>query len=517
MQTENQDAVIAFLHEKLPEAHTVETHISRLFIGAQTVYKLKKAVRLSYVDLGTADKRLACCGREVELNRLTAPALYRGVRRITRAADGLAFDGPGALADAVVEMARFDEAGLADRLAAEGRLTPALAEAMAGEIARFHARAPVRLPPPSGSAAIAAVLEINRRALRPSGRLFGDAAVERLTGAQAARLAALRGLADSRARAGRVRRCHGDLHLRNIVVIDGQPVLFDCLEFDDAMATVDVLYDLAFVVMDLIHRGLGEAANVLFNRYLDLAGDSGGLALMPLFLAMRATVRGHIAGGAAAEGGPAAAGLRAEAAAYLGLAEGLLAPRGGARIVAIGGFSGSGKSTVARGLAPLLGPAPGAREISSDRTRKALLRVAPRTRLPAEAYRPAVSAAVYGQLLAGAQAAAAAGQAVVVNAVFDRPADRAAVAAVAARAGVPFTGIWLDAPEAVLVGRVEQRRADPSDADAGVVRAQMGHDPGAIGWVRIDAAGTPAEVLERVAAACINGLQGPQKFACEWP
>lgn len=517
MQTENQAAVIAFLHEKLPQAHTVETHISHLFIGEQTVFKLKKAVRLAYVDLGTAERRLACCGREVELNRLTAPSLYRGVRRITLGPAGPEFDGSGPLLDAVVEMERFDENGLADRMAAEGRLTPALVEAMAVGIARFHARAPVRLPPPPGSAAIAAVLDINRRALEPSRALFGAAAVERLADRQAAMLAARARLADSRARAGAVRRCHGDLHLRNIVVADGRPVLFDCLEFDEAMATIDVLYDLAFVVMDLIHRGLEGEANTLFNRYLDQTGDTGGLALMPLFLAMRATVRGHIAGGAASEGGARAGVLRAEAAAYLGLAERLLDARGGPRIIAVGGLSGSGKSTVARGLAPLAGPAPGAREISSDRIRKALFRVSPHTRLPAEAYRPAVSQAVYGALFAQAQACAAAGQAVVVNAVFDRPADRAAIAAAATRAGVPFTGLWLDAPEAVLIGRVERRRDDPSDADATVVRAQGRHETGAIGWVRIDAAGTPAEVLERAAAACINGPSVPEKFSLPWP
>ncbi|SHO59867.1 hypothetical protein SAMN02745172_00093 [Pseudoxanthobacter soli DSM 19599] len=519
MQIEDQTETAAFLAGCLPGIRVIETHISVLFLGADTVFKLKKAVRLPYVDLSTVDRRLACCRRELELNRRTAPALYRSVRRITRDAVGrLVLDGEGETVDAVVEMARFDDAGLADRLAEEGWLSPPLVEAMAAAVAAFHAEAaPVADGGgPGGAARIAAVLDINRRALEPARGLFGEGPVEGLVAASARLLDRHADLADLRQRQGWVRRCHGDLHLRNIVFIDGAPVLFDCLEFDEDMATTDVLYDVAFLVMDLIHRGLSGEANVVFNRYLDLARADDGVPLMPLFLAMRATVRGHIAATVAAEARAGdAVRPRADAAAYLDLAAAFLVERP-AVLVAIGGLSGSGKSTVARGLAPHVGAAPGARELSSDRTRKRLFGVPAVTKLPPEAYRPGVSRTVYSRLFKEAATVARAGHSVVVNAVFDRAEDRDAVEAAAHAAGVPFLGLWLDAPEAVLIDRVEHRSGDPSDADATVVRAQATHSTGEIKWTRIDASMDAASVVAAARQACAARFGDPSAVAARF-
>ncbi|MDP3410456.1 bifunctional aminoglycoside phosphotransferase/ATP-binding protein [Bosea sp. (in: a-proteobacteria)] len=494
MTIDFQDEIIALLGAEAgvapAEATTIGTHISLVLLLGRRVYKLKRPVRLPYLDFSTPQLRLAACERELRLNRRTAPMLYRGVRRITRESDGrLALDGPGALVEAAVEMARFDADGLFEAMAGEGRLTPALMTALAGQIAAFHGAAEIDVSG-AGARAMASVLDINARGLALTD-LFATAEVAALNGACRAALARHGALLDARGRAGKIRHCHGDLHLRNICLIDGVPTLFDGLEFDEALATTDVLYDLAFVLMDLWHRGLDSLANTLFNRYLDATGDEAGLPLLPFFMAVRATVRAHVVALQAQEdkaaGAPSAAS-EAEAGSYLGLALACLAPRE-ARLVAVGGLSGSGKSTVAAAVAPAIGPVPGARILASDRLRKRRFGVAAETRLPSEAYRPEVSAAVYAELMAGAAAILRLGHGVVADAVFDRAPDREQIAAVGAAAGAAFQGLWLEAGIETLVSRVDARTGDASDATPDVVRAQALHRPEGVAWAQIAAEG----------------------------
>jgi aminoglycoside phosphotransferase family enzyme/predicted kinase len=507
---EDQGPVIAFLldpatHGVAPgDVRTIETHISVVVLAGDRAFKLKRAVRLPYVDFSTTERRLAACRQELELNRRTAPMLYRAVRRITReGSGGLVFDGGGRVVDAVVEMARFDEETLFDRMAARGALTPPLLTELARQIARFHALADSDRSRP-GAARMAAVLDINERALGTT-HLFAPAAVAAFNAAFRAALDRHAPLLDSRARLGKVRRCHGDLHLRNICLVGGVPTLFDCIEFDRDMATIDVLYDLAFLVMDLWHRGLRPAANLVLNRYLDDRDESDGLALMPFFMAVRGSVRAHVtatqAEGAESESG---ARLAREAKAYFDLALELLAPVP-PRLVAIGGLSGTGKSTVAAAVADRLGPPPGARVLASDRIRKRLHGVSAETRLPPEAYRPEISERVYAAQAEEARTVLENGHAAIADAVFDRPSDRDRMARIAAALGVPFAGLWLEAPPAVLVARVAARRGDASDATTEVVRAQLDRDPGTIGWKRIgagdDAGATAARALELIDAS----------------
>lgn len=497
MIVEDQSECLAFLRDPAttgaPPATiaVVETHIAIVVLAGDRAFKLKRAVRLPYLDFSTAERRLAVCERELALNRRTAPGLYRAVRRVTRtAAGGLAFDGDGPLVDAVVEMARFDGRDLFDRMAAEGRLTAGLLDRLAAAVARFHDDAEVRAGG-DGAARMAAVLDINERAFAAT-RLFPAADLARFEARFRDALAGLAPLLDRRAAAGRVRHCHGDLHLRNICLLDGEPTLFDCLEFDEEMATTDVLYDLAFLTMDLWHRGLEAPANRVLNRYLDARDEADGLPAMPFFMGVRAAVRAHVAATRHADGGDAAAA--SEARAYFDLAEALLEPAP-PRLVAVGGLSGSGKSTVAAGIAPGLGAAPGARVLSSDRIRKAMFAVAPETRLPAEAYRPEVSQEIYRRLGEEAVRVLRLGHAVVADAVFDRAEARAGIAAIAAVAGVPFSGLWLDVPAERLIARVEARKGDPSDADRAVVEAQLARMSEPVPWTRIEAGGTAATAL----------------------
>lgn len=490
MQTENQGETIAFLarpatHGPAGAVEVVDTHISHIFLVVNRAYKMKRAVRLPYADFSTPARRLAACHREVALNAAAAPGLYLGVRRITRAPDGtLAWDGPGPLVDAVVAMRRFDAACLFSAMARAGALTPPLMTATAGVIARHHAAAP-RHAGTSGAARMASVLDVNAAAFRASP-VFAPTEIDALDARLRQALARHAAVLDERVAAGKVRRCHGDLHLRNISLLDGTPRLFDCLEFNDEIATVDVLYDLAFLLMDLWHLQQADLANWTMNRYLDLGGDDAGLVLLPFFMAVRAAVRAHVLATQAGDGRGAGQPLAQEARGYHVLALDLLrqAP---ARLVALAGFSGSGKSTVADAMAAHLGASPGARVIESDRVRKALHDVPAETRLPASAYGPDASARVYEAMAARAGTVLAAGGSVVVNAVFDRPQARERMAAVARQQGLRLHGFWLDAPAAVLRRRVTQRTGGASDATLDVLERQLAQGGGAPGWQRLDA------------------------------
>lgn len=483
---QDQAETLAFLRKTLEAeqggpVEIIETHISIVLMAGARAWKLKRAVKLSYVDFSTAELRLAAAQTELRLNRRTAPQIYLGLRRVARDADGaLCFADDGALVDAIVEMRRFEQATLFDKLARAGALERPTLTALAQEIARFHADAEI-IRHVGGAASMSQMLEGNIRALRDSGLVSPEVAADQARRFRAA-FARLTPLLDARAAAGKLRHCHGDLHLRNICLYDGQPALFDCIEFDDRLATIDVLNDLAFLLMDLWEHGLRAEANWVLNRYLDAADEVDGLPLLPFFMAMRAAIRAHVTALQAHDD----AVKRAEAMAYHTLADALLAPAP-PRLVAIGGLSGTGKSSLAYAIAADIGPAPGARILSSDRLRKARAGVSAETRLPRAAYTPQASQAVYADLCDGAARVLSQGHAAIADAVFARPDERRHIAGIAERAGVAFDGLWLEADPALMRARVAARRGDPSDATADVIAAQLGYDIGEVTWTRLDA------------------------------
>ncbi|WFP65037.1 bifunctional aminoglycoside phosphotransferase/ATP-binding protein [Mesorhizobium sp. WSM4904] len=502
MIAENQDVVVEMLKDpaaygEVGPVEAIETHISRIFLVARRAFKLKRAVELPYVDFSTPELRLAACEKEVELNSRTAPGLYLGVHRITREGDRLALDGPGDLVDAVIEMVRFDQSKLLDRMAGAGELTPALMTNVARMIARYH-RSAEEIHAGSGSANIGGVLDINSAGFATS-HVFDGREIETLDAAFRTALARHAGLLDRRETAGRVRRCHGDLHLRNICLFEGEPRLFDCIEFNDRIATVDVLYDLAFLLMDLWHRGFPQFANLVMNRYLDDADDEDGFILLPFFMAVRAAVRAHVTATQVEEGSSDSAKLTAEARSYFELARALLA-EAPPRLVAIGGLSGSGKTTVAEALAAHIGAPPGARIVESDRIRKAMHGVAAETRLPDKAYRPGVSERVYRQIGWRAELILVEGGSVVADAVFDKPEDRDRIERAASEANAPFAGFWLSADPAVLWHRVSERKGGPSDATVDILSRQLQRDAGPLTWRKIEADRKIAEITAEVAA-----------------
>jgi uncharacterized protein len=486
----------------------IETHASIVFLAGDFAYKVKRAVKYSFLDFSTLERRRQACLNELRINRRTAPQLYLDLVPITLGPDGgFTLGGAGEVVEWTLRMRRFDQANLYERMAEEGRLTVSAMRPLAREIAAFHASADRWLAPEQAVLPLEKVLFDNESALAANSDLFPPTAARALTEESRDALAALSPFLEARARGGYVRHCHGDLHLRNIVEIEGEPVLFDAIEFDDSLATIDVLYDLAFLLMDLGKRGLGSHANAVLNAYLDAEGSTGnllGLAALPLFLSMRAMIRAKvdILRAAKAESGEAKGEARAEARGYFELARGFLARADGPRLVAIGGLSGSGKSAVAAAIAPHIGAFPGAVHVRSDVERKRLFGVAPETKLPDRAYAAEVSDEVYAICRKRARLALEAGRSVIVDAVHAKPEERAAIEALAAAESVPFTGLWLEASREVMRARVAKRRGDVSDATPSVVEEQHGYEIGAQNFEVIDA-GPP---LEHVAAAALDAI-----------
>jgi len=515
MLTEDQSNVVAFLSS--PSTHAgaaverIDTHASIVFLAGEHAWKLKRAVRYAYLDYSTANHRQAMCEAEVQINRRTAPALYRSVTAVTRQADGsLAIAGGGTPVDWLVEMARFDQSALFDRLAATGLLPLQLMGSLAHTIANFHRLADSRANY-GGWDAMRRVIDGNAAGFAAEGAgVLEPAKWAKLT--DRSRFAVDRAgvLLDQRREDGLVRHCHGDLHLRNIVLLGGQPTLFDAIEFNDEISSIDVLYDLAFLLMDLWHRGLPRHANALWNGYLADSGDLDGLALMPLFLSCRAAIMAKTTATAANLHTDAGRRTQLQALAndYLDMADALLQPSP-RRLIAVGGLSGSGKSTLAMALAPSVGAAPGAVVIRSDEIRKRQCGVKPLARLGPEGYTTEVTRRVYASVMERADEAVRGGYVAIADAVFAQPADREAIQCVARAAGVPFTGLWLEAPAALRVSRVEGRGPDVSDAGPDVIRRQLEYRLDSLQWHHLDASGTRQQLCD--AAAVFVGGQSVER------
>ena len=501
----DQGEVFTFLadpatHGAEEPVRRIDTHGAAVFLAGADAYKVKRAVRYPFMDFSTLEKRKAACERELAVNRDNAPGIYLGCVPITRSAAGLALGGDGEVVEWAVHMRRFDELATFDHLAEQGRLTQRLIAALAHVVARAHDRAPRR--DVDAAAALERYIVENAQSFSETPDLFEPAAVQSLTDGCLSLLRRLAPLLLERRQAGHVRRCHGDLHLRNIVLLDGEPVLFDALEFDEALATGDVLYDLAFLVMDLWERGLTQAANSVLNHYLWSSPEAHleGLALLPLFLSVRAAIRAKVTAASLPYLPQAAAdAAAADARRYFALAESCIVP-GRKRLVAIGGLSGTGKTTVAAALAPSIGGIPGAVHLRTDIERKRMLGAAETEHLPQAGYDPAMSAKVYAELRRKARLALGSGFSVVADAVHAHEDERDGEEAEARAAGVPFDGLWLDAPLELRIERVEGRRDDASDATPGYVRRQASTATGEIAWRRVDASGATSIVVEQALA-----------------
>ena len=496
-RSHGQRDVFAFLQDPATHGRTepvirIDTHGAAVFLAGPDVYKVKRAVRFPFMDFSTLEKRHSVCEAELEVNRGNAPDLYLGIVPITRDGDALHLGGSGEVIEWAVHLRRFDENATLDRLATNEPFGAELIDNLARAVVAAHRRAPLR----DGGTATRTLRRLLRETVDELGTaadvfapdqvvMFGTALVAGFDQAEPVLL--------RRGERGQVRRCHGDLHLGNLVLIDDAPVLFDALEFDEAIATCDVLYDLGFMLMDLCKRGLRGNANRLFNQYLSVSDDEPlqleGLAALPVFLSLRAAIRAKVIA-ALFRLDPGRDTLRVEALTYFEAAIGFLAPVP-PQLIAIGGLSGTGKTSLAMAIAPLVGQAPGALHLRSDVERKHRFAIAETARLPADAYQPDISALVYDTLNNLAATALRCGHAVIVDAAHLRLGEREAIAAVAARVGVRFLGLWLEAPTEMLVQRADERRRDASDATASVVASQGKQNIGMLNWHRVDSSKPP--------------------------
>jgi aminoglycoside phosphotransferase family enzyme/predicted kinase len=502
-----QDAVFGLLSDPasygLPGAAKIgrhQTHAAIVFLAGDLALKVKRAVRYPFLDFSTLEKRKIACEAELAVNRKFAPRLYRRLVPITREANGaLAVDGAGEPVEWAVEMARFEEDGTLDRLAERGKLDERLLAELAVAVAVMHERAePVE--PGKWIGALEGFIGNNSSIFRRHPELFGETAVVDLERRSRTALKRLQPLLIERGEQGLIRRGHGDLHLGNIAVVDGEPIAFDALEFDPVIASGDLLYDLAFLLMDLLDFDRHAAANQVLNGYYAAArrdADYDGIAALPFFMSLRAAIRAMTT---ASRLDVTKNAIAQSARRYFDLAAKLLTPAK-PTLLGIGGLSGTGKTVLARSLAPSLPPAPGALVFRSDIERKALYGVGEHERLPSSAYRAEVSERVYRIIIDKAARVARAGHSAIVDAVFALAEERAVLEAAAAAIKVDFRGLFLTADLPTRLQRVGGRAADASDADAEVARKQQEYMTGSVAWTHIDAAGSPAQTLANARAA----------------
>lgn len=501
----DQNEAFAFLSALAAQpgarGNRIDTHAASVFLIDDKAYKIKRAVRFPFLDYSTLEKRRLACEAELRINRPFAPSIYDSVKPIMRVADDkLALGGNGDVVEWALEMNRFDETKTLDHVVLAGLFDDPAADQLGCIVANMHRKAELANAE-TWFAALARFIAQNTAALKERSPLFEQSEVEAFDRQCHDRLLAAMPVLRARAQRNLVRRCHGDLHLANIVMVGGTPLPFDAIEFDDTVASGDVMYDLAFLLMDMIKFGAGHAATIVLNRYLiETAGNDDGLATLPLFMAVRAAIRAQVT---AAKIERAATDERADIAdrarAYFTLARRLVDPPPPV-LVAIGGLSGTGKSVLARALASQIKPEPGAVVLRSDVERKVLAGTSETDVLPPQSYTREASDRLYAHLREKAAEIIRQGHSVIVDAVHAAPDERHAIEAIAKAAGAHFQGLFLTADIQTREGRVERRTHDASDATVTVVRQQQNYTLGDIGWTSVDASGSPPQTLKKAEA-----------------
>jgi aminoglycoside phosphotransferase family enzyme/predicted kinase len=501
-ESDMQERVFASLTD--PATHhdvkRIDTHGASVFLEGSRALKIKRAVKFPFLDYSTLEKRKAACHEELKINQQFAPQIYRRVVAITQKIDGsLEIDGDGRPVEFAIEMIRFDERLTFDHLAEAGPIDLELIYAVAETVAASHRHA-APAPAEPWLRSISSIIDGNTAGFREDGS-FPAEEINDLAQASFAAYSRLTGSLEQRGKQGFVRRCHGDLHLANIALIGGKPVLFDAIEFDPVIASVDLLYDVAFPLMDFLHYDRITASNVLLNKYLELSKieNLDALALLPLFMSMRSAIRARVLLARIDRNLRDGVDYLQSARAYFELARRVIRPPP-PMLVAVGGLSGTGKTLAARALAPGILPAPGAVILRTDVMRKQYFRVKETDRLPESAYRPEVTETIYNMLALRASRILTQGHSVVVDAVFASESERAVIAGLALAENVRFSGLFLTADLAIRQQRIGRRDADASDATPEIAKLQEKYDLGRMDWAKVDASGTSEQTLHRCLA-----------------
>ncbi len=473
-----QQKLIAALRDPQRYPHAVknvrviETHISWVLLAGRYAYKIKKALDLGFLDYTELEERKFCCDEEIRLNRRTAPDIYLDTVAIGGRADEPQFGTLPAI-EFAVRMQRFPDGKLMDRLLMRGKVTAQHIDHLAATLFHFHAA----IPASDSGSMFGTASSVGAAARQNFEQLFAQlndeadrANIAALQSATETEYLACKELFEARRAHGFVRECHGDLHLGNIVLVGDKPVLFDCIEFNPALRWIDVMDELAFTVMDLLHRKHAEFAWRLLNAYMEASGDYAGLSVLRFYLAYRATVRAKVSAIRAGQPGISQRAKSHELAAcrsYLALAQQCLAQRSPALILTHG-LPGSGKTTFSQLALQQMG----AIRIRSDVERKRLFGLGTlensRAR-GAEIYGAEATQRTYATLHAQAQELLRAGFTVIVDAAFLKLDERQTFHQLAQSMSVPFAIASLQAPDATLRERIQQRSGDASEADAKVL------------------------------------------------
>jgi aminoglycoside phosphotransferase family enzyme/predicted kinase len=458
----------------------LETHISYVLLTGQLAYKIKKAVDQGFLDFRTLESRRFYCEEELRLNRRLAPELYLEVVAITGSIDNPALGGRGTAIEYAVKMREFAQDALASHALANDRLSPAHIDALAAQVAAFHGAA-ARAPPDNSFGDPGAILRCASQVFWKLRPLVDDPAdirdLDTLFDWTCDQHAAVRAAMAERRAHGFVRECHGDLHLGNIALVDDKPVIFDCIEFNEAFRWIDVMSEVAFTVMDLRDRGRAELAQRFLNAYVEITGDYAGLAVLHFYIVYRAMVRAVVARLRTIQVGTGEARKRllADYHSYVELAKRHIQPLRPA-IVITHGLSGCGKTTLSQSFLETIG----AVRIRTDVERKRLHRLPPTDRgtagIDAGLYAPEATQPTYLRALALARMSAVAGYVTIVDAAFLRRWQRQLFRELATELGVPFVIVSFVAKESTLRERIKRRLADAndaSDADLAVLEHQL--------------------------------------------
>lgn len=483
-----------------------ESNISRVFLVGDKAYKLKSGVKYPYVDYSTPEKRQAACEKELLISRNTAPGLCIGVEAVVQEKNGkikigsISNDKNAEVIDYLLVMHRFDENDLFENLSERGLLDRFEMMDLGEKIVSLHKNAEV-FTHRGGSAMIRGRILENDELMRCFvPKIFDLEDIDALKRDALEALEKYGSLLDERKKAGKVRWCHGDMQFHNIVMLDGKPALFDPIEFNDELTHIDILYDLAFLLMDMENRGLRRLSSILFNHYMAYSADWEGVPALPLFLSCRAAVNAYVFGQRAMDVKDKAESelLAKKAYEYLVMARRFLNPPPPV-LVACGGLSGSGKSRIGREIAPFIGSPPGAVILRDDILRKNMMQVPPHELLGEEAYTPENEEKVFDLLCQECRRVLSTGQSVVADALFHDERQRQEIEKLAVEMGVKFQGFWVDAPLEIRAERVQSRKRNPSDVKSvEVLEKQLDVDVGTISWDQVDTSGERMATLAYV-------------------
>ncbi len=464
-----------YTHAVSEPIHLVQTHISYVVLTGDYAYKIKKAVDLGFLDFSTLEKRRHFCSEELRLNKLFAPTLYIDLASIVETDAAYRFARPGEESNAVeyaIRMKQFDERQLLLNVFNRGELTEERVVEIATKLAELHAKSHTdeSIAEFGRPESVAAMAEENYEHVRPFiGSTQTDSRFQETKAFTDAFIRENGAIFKRRMADGMIRECHGDLHLNNICVYEGRIEFFDRIEFNDLFKNIDVMYDLAFLMMDLQYRGRPDFANVLVNTYLERTGDYEGALLLPLYLSMRAYVRGKVNSILQADEhldtGQRAAAVD-EAKSYFKHAWEYTRPKPG-KVICICGLSGSGKSTIARRLAQPLD----ALHLRSDAVRKHLAGI-PLEETDESLYTEEMTRRTYSELARLGLRLADEGFSVILDAKYDRLEQRKEVIERAGERGVPLKFVLCKTDIATMKQRLRDRLGDVSDATSDLVDRQ---------------------------------------------